>query len=269
MPTYDPAIPLEKAMELATIAHQGQKYGQNEDYIHHPFRVASHLRDPHLKVIAFLHDVVEDTEVTLDQIRAEFGEDVAQAIDALSRRPKESYLLAYIPRLCENAMARAVKIEDLKENIHYAKNVNKEYAYLLPRYEKALRIIRDVENKLTAPLVMPPQEPSIDFTGAFNEVQRRIHDNAVAHGWWETERNEAEVIALCHSELSEALEAMRHGNPASDKIPEFSGVEEELADVIIRIMDWAQGKELNISGAILSKMEYNKNRPYKHGNKKF
>lgn len=107
------------------------------------------------------------------------------------------------------------------------------------------------------------------FLGAFAAVQLRVHENAEAHGWWDFDRNFGEFIALCHSELSEALESGRHGNPPSDHCPELTGVEEELADVIIRIMDWAEGKNLDVAGAILTKMEFNKNRPYKHGGKQF
>jgi len=109
-----------------------------------------------------------------------------------------------------------------------------------------------------------------------NKLARVVFDMACDKGWWGDcseeaiqSRNEAEMIALMHSELSEALEGLRHGNPPSDKIPEFSQVEEEFADVIIRIMDMAPSRGLNIAGALIAKVEYNAHRPYKHGGKKF
>lgn len=73
--------------------------------------------------------------------------------------------------------------------------------------------------------------------------------------------------ALMHSELSEGLEGVRKPGP-SDKIPEFTIEEEELADTIIRIMDYAGRFGLRIASAIVAKIEFNKSRGYKHGGKK-
>lgn len=107
------------------------------------------------------------------------------------------------------------------------------------------------------------------FVKGWNEKSKEAHRNSVNHGWWEGECNGAEKIALMHAELSEALEALRNGNPASDHIPEFSGMEEEFADVVIRIMDYSGVIGLRIAEAVEAKLEFNANRPYKHGGKAF
>lgn len=103
-----------------------------------------------------------------------------------------------------------------------------------------------------------------------NELAKEIHDNAVAHGWWNNERPFSEVVALCHSELSEALEADRNGEPPEwydGKKPEGAAV--EMADCIIRVLDWCAKESVDIDRIIRTKHEYNKTRPFKHGGKKF
>ena len=103
------------------------------------------------------------------------------------------------------------------------------------------------------------------FEKHWNKTAKQIYKNAVEHGFWKGEVNDGERMALIHAEISEALEALREGNPSSSKIMEYTNLEEELADAVIRIMDYAFGKDLDIAGAILAKIEYNKSREFMHG----
>ena len=123
-----------------------------------------------------------------------------------------------------------------------------------------------------------------------NEFVKEVHQNAVEHGWWDgEERKFGELIALCHAELSEALEEFRNGHEPTDtyysikdiygkewntsqksddgKAYKPEGIPSELADVIIRIFDMCGRYDIDIEAILKEKHEFNKTRPYKHGGK--
>jgi NTP pyrophosphatase (non-canonical NTP hydrolase) len=103
------------------------------------------------------------------------------------------------------------------------------------------------------------------FVEQWNKMGHLAFKHSAIKGFWDHNRNQGEIIALIHSELSEALEAMRHGNPPDDKIPEFTGVEAELADAVIRILDYGTGMGYRIGEAIVAKIAYNPSREPMHG----
>ena len=105
-----------KALVFAERAHKGQKRWEGDPYIVHPRRVAGAVEGYDAKIVALLHDVVEDTPYTLDQIAEEFGDEIASAVDSVTHREGETYL-EFILRSKQNPLGRVVKIADINDNL--------------------------------------------------------------------------------------------------------------------------------------------------------
>ena len=108
---------LERAIALAAEAHAGQVDKAGAPYILHPLRLLLAVDTPEERIVAVLHDVVEDTPWTLEALRAEgFTQEVVDAVEALTKRAGESYE-AFIDRVAANPLARRVKRADLTDNL--------------------------------------------------------------------------------------------------------------------------------------------------------
>lgn len=138
---------LERAIEIAARAHEGQRDKSGEPYISHPLRIAlGFIRagDDIRAIIAVLHDVIEDGATTATDLHAEgFSSEIVEAVVALSRRGGEPYA-DFVARAGTNELARAVKLADLRDNLdrtRMAKLPADERQRLLRKYEGALRTL--------------------------------------------------------------------------------------------------------------------------------
>src|SRR5215213_8186221 len=108
---------LEEAIRVAVEAHRGQQDRAGAPYVLHPLRTMLRLRTDAERMAAVLHDVVEDTAWTLDDLRARgFPAEVVDAVDGLTRRPGEAYD-AFVERAAAHAVAKRVKLADIEDNL--------------------------------------------------------------------------------------------------------------------------------------------------------
>lgn len=135
---------LEKAILIAANAHQGQKDKAGQPYILHPLRVMFSVNGEIERICAVLHDVIEDTEVTLDDLRNEgFSEEVLSALDALTKRDGENYD-DFITRILPNPIACRVKLADLRDNMDLSriKNPTEKDYQRIEKYRNAVEKIK-------------------------------------------------------------------------------------------------------------------------------
>ena len=138
---------LAKAIALAAQAHVDQVDKAGQPYILHPLRMVMRLAQDAeaAQISAALHDVVEDTPYTLDDLRAAgFSEEIVIAIDCLTRRATESYE-EFIDRLQDNRLARLVKLADLEDNMDLTRmdRVSEHELARLERYHRAWRRLKE------------------------------------------------------------------------------------------------------------------------------
>jgi (p)ppGpp synthase/HD superfamily hydrolase len=149
MPNGEPIRPtLEDAIALAAQTHRGQVDKGGQPYILHVLRVMLQLPDEDARITAMLHDVVEDSTLTLaDLARSGYPPRIVRALDGLTRRDGEDYM-EYIRRLAPNPIARRVKMADLRDNSNRKRHNPPTVKDVLraKRYRKARRILRRFES---------------------------------------------------------------------------------------------------------------------------
>lgn len=132
---------IETALRIALAAHAGETEKNGRPYILHPLRVGLAQRSNAAICVGILHDVVEDSATTLDDLRAAgLAAPIVEAVDAMTRREGESYS-AFIERAAKNPIAAEVKRADLLDNMNAARltRFRESDADRMAKYQKALR----------------------------------------------------------------------------------------------------------------------------------
>ncbi|WP_427051621.1 HD domain-containing protein [Paenibacillus sp. TC-CSREp1] len=133
-------LDIELAISIALEAHKGQLDKGGSPYILHPLAVMNRVETIEEKIVAVLHDVIEDTEVTIEQLRElGFSEEIVKAIGLLTRSEEESYE-QFIEKTTTNRIARNVKIADIQENMNLSriKSPTEQDYNRLEKYRKAM-----------------------------------------------------------------------------------------------------------------------------------
>lgn len=144
---HQPADVLEKALGIALIAHAGQKDKAGAPYILHPLRLMMAAADPDAQVTALLHDVLEDSELSEeDLLQAGIPEHICAAVATLTRQLDETYE-EFIERIAADDLARAVKILDIQDNLNLQrlKSVKKADLMRVNDYHRALQFLLQCE----------------------------------------------------------------------------------------------------------------------------
>jgi (p)ppGpp synthase/HD superfamily hydrolase len=138
---------LEKALEIALQAHRGQKDRYGEPYILHPLRIMARVHTTEQKIVALLHDVIEDSAWTIEQLKQEdFSSDILEAVQALTKNPGEDYM-NYIRRTAVTDLSRTVKMVDLEDNMDLTRcpQLESEDLERMNRYLTAWNDLRNIQ----------------------------------------------------------------------------------------------------------------------------
>lgn len=134
----------KKALKLCFEAHKEQSDKSGMPYVFHPFHLAEQMKDEETTIVALLHDVVEDSNVTIDDLREMgFSQNVVEAIALMTHDPDIEYM-DYVAKIKENPIAKAVKLADLKHNSDMKRldTVTKWDRERAAKYKKAIKLLK-------------------------------------------------------------------------------------------------------------------------------
>jgi (p)ppGpp synthase/HD superfamily hydrolase len=143
----DSADLLEKAIAIAVEAHQGQKDRNGAPYILHPLRVMARVGTDAEKTVAILHDVVEDTDWTLERLAKEgFPDEILEPLRCVTKKEGEEYE-DFVRRSASNDVARRVKLADLEDNmdIRRLSSISEKDGERFKKYLRAWRFLKGLD----------------------------------------------------------------------------------------------------------------------------
>ena len=136
----------DKALRIAIEAHKGQTDKSGRTYVMHPIRVAERCKDPRAKIVALLHDTIEDTNVTPESLLEDgFPEEIVEAVMGVTKRECEGYEV-FVRRAARNPISKEVKMADLEDNmdIRRLEMLSDEHVARLRKYLKAWHYLNEV-----------------------------------------------------------------------------------------------------------------------------
>jgi len=135
------------ALRIAIRAHEGQRDKSGREYVMHPIRVAERCKDPKAKIVALLHDTIEDTDVTAEYLRSQgFPEEIIEGVLSVTKQEGEEGEENYedfVLRAAKNPLGKEVKLADLEDNmdIRRLKNITDDDVARLRKYLRAWHLL--------------------------------------------------------------------------------------------------------------------------------
>jgi len=145
IPSFIQIMNLERAIEIAQEAHKGVKDKGGHDYINHPIRVMHAMSNDQEKIVAILHDVVEDSDWTFERLKEEgFEDSVIESLRCVTKYSEEEDYQEFIRRAATNKIATKVKMADIEDNLDLSRlgTLTEKDLTRIKKYKKALKYLK-------------------------------------------------------------------------------------------------------------------------------